>query len=207
MWHAVLTAAVVAQPAPSGPGDAATWVDIAPIVIAAFALLVSVVLGLRNRGTSKKALALAERQEARRESRVDVYVNDSMAWGHDEGRSVGVNVVLANPTDAPTSVVRSELHVTYDVQGTMTTVRVHPSGSSPSSTVPAEVVSLDLPVRLDANGAVSGWFVFLLREGLTGGRPVERYDFVTRDVHGKEQTVQLGIFRKNSRGETPQDHR
>ncbi|MGD9796870.1 MAG: hypothetical protein AB7V15_02015 [Acidimicrobiia bacterium] len=181
--------------------------DIAPIVIAALALLVSVVFGLRNRGTSKKALALAERQEARRESRVDVYINDSMAWRHDEGRCVGVNVVLANPADSPTSIVHAELHLTYDVRGTLATVRVRASSPSPASTVPAEVANLELPVRLDANGAVSGWFVFPLPDGLTDGRPVERYDFVTRDVHGKEETIQLGIYREHSHGEAPQDDR
>lgn len=184
--------------------DAVTWLDIAPIVISGLALVVTVIFGLRNRGTSKKALNLAERQEERRSSRIDPYVNDSMEWRQTAARVVGVHVVVANPTDAATSLVQAELHLTYDLGGTLTMVRVRAEAAAPEN-LPTEVAPLALPARLDANDATSGWLLFVLKDGITGGMPIERYDLVTRDVHGKEESIQLGVFREGPSGEAAQD--
>lgn len=183
---------------------AVAWLDVAPIVISGLALVVAVIFGLRNRGTSKKALNLAERQEERRSSRVDIYINDSIEWRRAGARVVGVHVVVANPTDGATSLVQAELHLTYDLGGTVTTIRVRAAATVPIE-LPGEVVSLELPARLDANDAVSGWLLFLLKDGITGDRPIERYDIVIRDLHGKEETVQLGVFREGPSGEAAQD--
>lgn len=198
-WPSVWISA--AQPAVE---DAVTWVEVAPIVISALALVVAVVLGLRNRGTSKKALRLAERQEERRNSRIDLYINDSIEWKQTAARVVGIHAVVANPTDGPTSLVHAELHVTYDLGGTVTTIRIRAETSDPTG-LPPGVASLELPARLDANDAVSGWLLFLLKDGLTGDRPVERYDLIARDVHGKEESVQLGVFREGPSDQAEQD--
>lgn len=184
--------------------DAITWLDVAPIVISGLALVVAVIFGLRNRGTSKKALTLAERQEERRSSRIDIYINDSIEWRQAAARVVGVHAVVANPTDGATSLVHAELHLTYDLGGTVTTIRVRAEAAVPIG-LPGEVVSLELPARLDANEAVSGWLLFLLKDGITGDRPIERYDLVARDVHGKEETIQLGVFREWPSGQAAQD--
>lgn len=184
-----------------------TWVDVAPIVIAGLALVVSVVMGTLNRSSAKKALALSERQEARRASRIDVYVNEPVSWSLASGRLAGVNVVVTNPTDGTTSLIEAELHLTYDVASSLTTVRIPVSPDAVPSGLAAELVSLELPLRLDANAAESGWLAFALPDGLTGGQPVERYDLVTKDVQGKETSVQLGFFRDGGNGEATQDER
>lgn len=198
---------LASPPVGAASTEPVTWVDIAPIVIAGLALVLSVVMGTLNRSTAKKALRLSERQEGRRASRIDVYVNEQVSWSLKSGRLAGVNVVVTNPTDGTTSLVGAELHLTYEVGSSLTTVRVPASpGAVPSSLAP-QVVSLELPLRLDANAAKSGWLVFALPEGLTGGHPIERYDLVTKDVQGKEASVQLGFFRDGGNGEAAQDER
>src|SRR5215211_8717795 len=69
--------AVFVAAAESGGGSsnsAISWVDYAAVGIAALAFLFSCGLGLSNRRTARKALALSERQEARRESELDLYL-------------------------------------------------------------------------------------------------------------------------------------
>lgn len=183
----------------------ASWLDYVPIVIATLALLVSLVLGLRNRGTAKRALQLSERQEARRDSAIDLYLNESVswrqsAWGH---RLVGLHILATNPTDRASSLVRAELRLTYAVDGVVTTIKV-PHASDPTMTVsPIGVTPMDLPAALDANSAVSGWLLFRLEDGLADGRPIDRYDVAVRDVHGIEETMQMTVLREVRDDETP----
>jgi hypothetical protein len=179
--------------------DPASWLDYAPIVIAALSLAVTLVLGLWNRGTAKRALELSERQEDRRDSRVDLHMNDSVSWRSSAAdRLLGFHLMIANPTDRSSSLVSAELHLTYGLNGVVTTVKVPHVSDATAITAPAGVVPIELPARLDANDAVSGWFLFLVEEGLTGGAPVDRYDVIVRDVHGFEATVQVTLFREVS---------
>jgi hypothetical protein len=61
-------------------GRARDWLDYAALAIAALSLLVAFLFGFRNRSTAKRALALSERQEARRESCLALYLHESFAW-------------------------------------------------------------------------------------------------------------------------------
>jgi hypothetical protein len=124
------------------------------VAIAAMSLAVAVVLGLLNRAIAKRALQLAARQEARPAS-LDLHMNESVAWRRSMGeRLVGFHVLVM---DRPSSLVSAKLHVTYGVDGVMTTVKVPHASSGLGDAVPAEVGPIGLPARLDANDALSGW--------------------------------------------------
>lgn len=175
-----------------------SWLDYAPVVIAALAFGVTVVFGLSNRRTAMRALALSERHEARRDSRVDLHLNHSMSWRRpsNNDRLLGFHLLVANPTDRASSIVQAELHLTYSVNGIVTTVKVPRVSDMKSADVPLEVDPIELPARLDANDAVSGWFVFQVKDGLTSGRSIDRYEVFVRDVHGIEESVQVTVFRE-----------
>jgi hypothetical protein len=174
------------------------WTDYAPILAAAVSLIVSVTLGVLNRRTAKRALEISERQEARRDSSLSLHLNESVSWrSQSRGeRLLGFHVIATNPTDRPTSLVASELRLTYTVDGILTTVKVPSASDVGSTSLPASIVPLEIPTRVDANDAVIGWFLFRIDDQLTNGRIVERYDFVLREVHGIEETLQVTVFRE-----------
>lgn len=185
---------IAAQPA----GGVPAWVAYASAAVAALSLLVTILFGLYNRGVAKAALEISRRQEARRGSRLDLYVNETASWrsAGTPDRLLGVNVQVANPTDRETSVTRAELHLTYSVEGRLTAVKVPSNSEPPPELRPTRVEPLALPLRLAANEATSGWFLFLVPGGVVAGRAVDRYDIVLRDLHDIEQSLQVTVFRE-----------
>lgn len=190
-----MVAFVILPHAASGAPD---WVAYASAAVAAVSLVVTLVFGLYNRAAAKAALEISRQQEARRESRLDLYVNDTGSWRSTDTpqKLLGVNLQVANPTDRETSVTRAELHLTYTVEDRLTTVKV-PSTSEPQPELrPPGVSALALPLRLTANDAVSGWWFFLVPDGVVAGREVDRCDIVVRDLHDIEQSLQVTVFRE-----------
>jgi hypothetical protein len=163
--------------------------DYGALVVAALSLGVSVAFGVRNRSTAKRALELSEQQEARRTPRLDLRLLESVAWRGigTTPRILGFNVVVANPTDRQSALVRAELHLTYTINAVVTTVKVPQAAPESLDHVPEQVSQTPLPARLDAGDAVSGWFLFSCDDDLTGGSPIDRYDFVLRDTHAVEE--------------------
>jgi hypothetical protein len=184
---------------PVGAGQAAdppSWVTYASLGIAAASACIALVVGAANRRLAKRALDLSERQEERRERRVDVYLSSSTSWRrhshHD--RLLGVHLLVSNPTDRATSIVSAELHLTYTVDGVLTTVKVPPVAPGDELEVPGDLAPTALPIRLEPNGAASGLFIYRVKDKLTRDRDIERYDVQVRDVHGIEERRQITIF-------------
>jgi hypothetical protein len=187
----------------SGYGAVAPWPSYVALGIAALSLVATVVVGFANRSTARQALALSERQEARRNLTIDVYVNDSRSWRaeNQDGRFIGIHVTAANPGDNPNSIVAAELHLTYELSGQVMTLKVRHTGES--SSLPGRIAPISLPARLGANAALNGWLVFELAEVLTARLAIDRYDLVVRDVHGIEESVQVTIFPELSGEQAP----
>jgi len=176
------------------------WTERASVVLSGLAILIALAFGLSTRKTAKRALELSERQEARRESRLDVRLNDSVAWRRSSNgdRVLGFNIVVSNPSDRASAITRVELRISYSVDGVVNAVKV-PSVSVGDLDAPRpDVDSLDPPARLDANDAVSGWCLFRLSDELLGDYPADRYEVVIRDVHGIEESVQVAVFHEVS---------
>ena len=196
----------MARAAAETAADADSWLDYAAVAIATLSFVVSLILGLRSRGTAKRALALSEAQDARRRPRMGVYVNDSASYQMDRTRErlLVFHLLVSNPSDSPTSLVAAELHVTYAVNGVLTTVKV-PHSWSPDmpQDVSPDVSPIDLPVALGAHDAKSGWFVFPIADDLTGGRGVDRLDVVVRDMHNVSEAVQVTVLGEAPNAEAP----
>jgi hypothetical protein len=174
------------------------WTSVASAIIAAFALLVA----FSNRKTAKKALRLSERQEERRAARVDLSLTDGISWRPAGGgcRWIGMQVLAVNPTDRDGSLVAADLHVTYTLaSGDAVVVKV-PHGAG-GVTLPEGITALDIPTRLQANGAVTGWLMFKLDDALIGDGTIERYDAVIRDSRGPMEAVQAWVLREIVNGE------
>lgn len=189
--HSVVVAAVAQHAGVSG--DSVSVLDYAAIVVAAVSLVVTLVVGLLNRATAKRALDLAERQEARREARLELHVEESRSWRRsaDGARVLGFRVVVRNPTDRGNSVVGADVHLTYRADQAITTVKVPCARDVAALDLPEHVNPINLAGRVDANDALSGWLIFVVPNGLTHRRAIEYYDVVICDVHGTEETFRL----------------
>lgn len=171
--------------------------DYVPLAIAGLSLAVSGALGFLSRRTANRALALAERQEARRHSRLDLYLIASAARRRSStgDRVLEFHVLVSNPADSASSLIAAELHVRYGLaEGVVTTVKIQHGLAGNDDLTTTSVTSLGLPARLDANDAVSGWLRFALPGSLLRGRAIDRYDLVVRDVHGIDESLQVSCL-------------
>ncbi|GIJ29068.1 hypothetical protein Vqi01_42300 [Micromonospora qiuiae] len=142
-------------------------------------------------------------QEERRAARLDVSLADSASWRRSgASRWVGIKVLAVNPTDRDAAIVDAELHIAYTLPtGHAMTVKV--GHRTTGDGLPADVAALDLPVRLDSNGAVAGWLMFELPTDLfPQGAGIQRYDAVLQDSRGIAVTVSASILREVSHDQT-----
>lgn len=173
-----------------------SWVDYASLSVAALAFATSAGFGFLNRRTAKRALAISERQEARRESRLDIYLIDSRAQrrGDKRDRIIGFEVRISNPSDSPNSAVAVELRLTYLIDGTPMAVKLQADRSLQFSTETPGASGLDLPAALESNGARSGWLLYRVDDVLTAPAQIDRYELVVQDVHGIERGLPVTIL-------------
>ena len=186
------------QQATSGADGWRLWVPAASAVIAGFALMVTI----SNRRIAKKALRLSERQEERRVARLDISLSEGISWrpARSGSRWVGISILAVNPTDRDGAVITADLHVSYAMaSGTGVVVKI-PHGAQ-GVALPEGIVPLDIPTPLPANGAVAGWLVFKIDEGLVPDGRVQRYDAVLCDSRGPVEAVQAWVLREVTDGE------
>lgn len=158
---------------------------VASVVVALLALLVTV----SNRATARKALALSRLQEERRQAQLDLSLKDTVSY-RDVTRGVrwiGAEVLAVNPTDRGGAVVAADLHVTYRSKGIEFLLKVpHRSRGNPFG---AARQAIEVPTQLPANGAISGWLLFPIDDGLIEG-PIDRFDIVVGDSRGPVEVLQ-----------------
>jgi hypothetical protein len=193
---------LLAQVLASSASDWTRWVPVASAVVAILALLVA----LSNRNTARRALALSAQQEERRAARLTVSLDDSASWRLPNApRWVGMKILAVNPTDRDAALVGADLHITYTLTtGHAMTVKLRHETSGEA--FPSKITALDLPARLQANGAVAGWLMFRLPAGLLPhGAGIERYDAVLQDSRRIAATVSASVLQEVSREQTPDD--
>lgn len=155
-----------------------TWVTVASVIVALLALLVA-----------KRALGLSQQQEERRQAKLDLSLKDAVSYRDvtRDRRWIGVEVLAVNPTDRDGAIVAADLHVTYRSDGRQLLLKVpHQSRGNPFG---ATRQAIDVPTPLPANGAISGWLLFRVDDGLIEG-PIDRYDIVVGDSRGPVEVLQ-----------------
>lgn len=159
------------------------------LLLIPLALLVLGVLGyFVNRGsarTSRRSLALAERQEVRREAALDVRLISATCRIDDEERKYVYDIVIRNPSDRPNSIAEAELWIEYEVGGSPVTVKAR---WRPSQTDPP-TGALTLPLALAANGSVAGSLQITVARAILEDRAVDRLRLVLTDTFGTDLVV------------------
>jgi hypothetical protein len=139
------------DPALRAAGASLSWVDYASLSVAALAFATSAGFGFLNRRTTKRALAISQRQEARRESHLDIYLIGSRAQRRVEkkDRIIGFEVRISNPSDSPNSAVARSGWLLYRVDDVLA--------------APAEIDRYELVVQ-DVHGIERGLPVTILEQ-------------------------------------------
>lgn len=164
------------------PPDAPAWTDIATVVAAVAALLISLV----SLHYSRKSWVLAEVQDRRRQPKLlPEYLSGYFSTNADTGaRTYHIQLAIRNPTDSDNSVARVELNLTYRLADeTLITARVAATNDG------AQDPRLPVPQRIEAHETVAGWYAFAVDAAVIARRHVEAYTVELSDSHGQLASV------------------
>lgn len=155
-----------------------------PVGVVVLALL-GYLVNRRGAKTSRRSLALAERQEARREALLDIRLISATCEINDDERTYVYDLVIRNPSDRANSIAEAELWLEYNVGGSVLNVKApwRPSQSAPP---PGQ---LSLPLALAANGSEAGSLQIAVTQALVEGRSIERLQLVLTDTFGTAFTL------------------
>ena len=159
------------------------WIPVLALLVS----LISVFLSWRSSRISRRALAISESQEKRRQPQLGIYLANGYRRLTPNGQLFGFLVSVTNPTDINNSIARAELQITYLLEKDVITIcRVqHNSavGESASNNTHQVATILSLPMRIDAHQTVSGWFLFALDNEVIGKGSVDSHRLILEDTH------------------------
>ncbi|TCB91603.1 hypothetical protein E0H26_25275 [Micromonospora zingiberis] len=182
---------------PATPGGAGwqEWIPACSALIAAAALIVSIL----NRRTANKALRLSLAQEDRRIARLDLQLMEQISFrprGADY-RWVLAQVLIINRSDRDGSIVKAELRVGYLTNaGARLDVHLPHASLRESDPIKPDVESIKLPALIKANDAISGWLSFKVKNELTNDRRVEEYLVLVHDSRGPVESSPIWAMRE-----------
>lgn len=174
-------------------------VQIFAAVASATAAWMALLLSCLSFVTSRKALRIAEQQEARRKPSVVVYLQDGyVSVGAKLGsRAYGILVSLSNRSDSDNAIAQALLLLTYvKSNGTQLTLKVGAEGEPPDAFADKSANHLRVPIRIDAHQTVSGWCFFAVEDAILEDSHIDRTQVVFVDTHGNESTVEPLIIRE-----------
>jgi hypothetical protein len=165
-------------------GDPKVWIPALALLVS----LISVFLSWRSSKIARRALAISEGQEKRRQPQLGIYLANGYRQLTSNGQLFGFLVSITNPTDINNSIARAELQITYLLEKDVETIcrlQHNPAvGESVSHNALQAAAILSLPVRIDAHQTVSGWFLFALDNQVIGKGSVDSHRLILEDTHG-----------------------
>jgi hypothetical protein len=181
-------------------------IQILAAVATAIAAWMALLLSVLNFFTSRRALRISERQEARRKPSVVAYLQDGyIAVGVKPGSRVYAMLVsLSNRSDSDNAIAQAMLLLTYvKSNGTQLTFKVGADGELPKAFMDKSTSHLRIPIRIDAHQTVSGWCFFTVDEAILDGSYIDRTQVAFIDTYGNESTVEPLIIREYGHVQTP----
>ena len=165
-------------------GDPKVWIPTLALLVS----LISVFLSWRSGRIARRALAISENQEKRRQPQLGIYLANGYRQRTANGQLFGFLVSVTNPTDINNSVARAELQITYllekDVKTTCRLQHNPAVGESATRNAVQAATIFSLPMRIDAHQTVSGWFLFALDNQVIGKGSVDSHRLILEDTHG-----------------------
>lgn len=177
----------------TNPIDVGDWASAVSAIVAVLALALA---GMGTR-MARKSLLLSERQEQRREERLEVFLLEAFSKRkpHQRDRPLACAVLVSNPSESANTLLSADLHVSLlDQNGTLSRIKIRSSPPQVSDGSPS-LAPLTFPTRIESRGGVSGLIEFYLPDAVINGRRIDRYLLVVTDSRNRTESVEISIFR------------
>ncbi|MBN1461671.1 MAG: hypothetical protein JXA57_19235 [Armatimonadetes bacterium] len=168
-------------------------------IVAAAASWAGAVVALRQAHLAKRALVIAERQEARVAPKLSLYLFD----GHvvrrrsERLRIFAFSVQINNLSDLDDTVARVELVVEYSRDRALHRVILSHDPTAAAMWSSAKASVLVLPTRISARGATTGWALFVAPDDLLGlDDTIQSYTLQVRDIADHVAHVEPVVLRE-----------
>lgn len=169
-------------------GDTSIADTVIASVAAAISLIALIFAGLSWR-TARSAQKLAERQDGRRQPKLEIRLLEAHGPGAAETvRAFDFRLQIGNLADAPNTISRLELCVRF-TRGLPLTVRV--DGVSREDDRRPGLLT---PLRLDVHDTAEGWCHFEIPENLLTDARVTSYVVIATDTHQNETTMETFVL-------------
>jgi hypothetical protein len=157
--------------------------------IAALAAVGSAAWSYYSCRTARSALAIAEKERAAKDGRVDVYIVNVYAVSVGNDHRVVADLVLTNASEIPDALVRIELLVEYVVDDHRVRAVVSPTRELPKlKAIPARGVDSP-PLSIDARGSKAVLFCFKLPERIAASGRIMDYSVEASFASGAESCL------------------
>lgn len=179
-------------------------IDLSPeagaAVVSAVAAVASAAYSWRGNRMARRALDLAEQDHRERHSGLSAYLIEAAFWDDAGGhRVVGFACTLTNTANAPTSVVRADLHMhVFDQAGNTSELIFSPSESQ--EPVGGTLASLRLPLILKERESTSGWIIYAVPDRVVRSMTTERYELVFLTPTSDKASVESFLLMKIQNG-------
>lgn len=170
--------------------------EIGILALAAVAALASAAYAWRTSEHSRISTKIAEDEHRKRSAPVSAYLIDGVTWiEKDKDRTCSMAVTITNESVEPTSIIKAELHLhAYDESGLVSQIILQPIVAAEVPNKDMKVI--DVPIYLDARGAVSGWFTYHVPLRVDERLRIDCYQIVFTLAGGERADVSQYIMRR-----------
>jgi hypothetical protein len=165
-------------------------------VVSALAAVASAAYSWRSNRIARRALHLAEQDHRERHAGLSAYLIEAAFWEDaNSHRVVGFACTLTNTANAPTSVVRADLHMhVFDEAGNTSELILPPSESQ--EPVAGTLASLRFPLILKERESASGWIICAVPDRVVRSMTTERYQLVFLTSTSDKASVESFLLMK-----------
>jgi len=164
--------------------DSKPWIAVLSLTVA----IASAVVSWLSFRSSRRALAISERQEKRHEPSLGIYYAHGYRQVVPQRQLFGFFVSVSNPTDIDNSIVRAEIQITCLLQGgakTILKLEHNPAVGQGTGTHGAGTAHVfSLPARIDAHQTLSGWLLYAVDNEVIREGTIDSHRLILEDTHG-----------------------
>jgi hypothetical protein len=170
------------------------WLAIA----AAAAAWVAAIISFFNVRTARRALRIAQAQEARRKPLLELYLVDGdLRFLHEErARTYAFLLSISNPTDTSNSVAEFGLRINYATKEGVRSSIIVPFDPRVATEADPGGTPLQPPVKVESHQTVAGWLGFRVAYDLIANGEIEDYVIVATDTHGLKALRETVLVRE-----------
>jgi hypothetical protein len=180
------------------------WVSIVAAIFAGLSAFNS----WHSRKIARRALAISQNQEERRQPHLEIYFADGYRRYIPTKQIFGFMLSVMNRSDSNNSIAMAELKVEYLIgenhRGNCRVPHNREVAEQAVETQTKNAKIFAIPERVDSHQTIAGWLFFALDNKIIGGKTIDRHTIMLTDSHGTvTETEPIAV--KEWMNETPKN--